>query len=467
MPAFLSAALRGGRRGFWTAALFALVLALSACGLVALAVVDIVPGRTPPQQKRAVTTVINHHSFSPPLLRRYYGDGEIPHWMMSGTTVVTDNYVRLTGDLQSQTGHLWNTDPLDMDAFEIVFGFRVSRVIGGLGADGFALWVAQIPRFNGNIFGRAANFNGFGLLFDSYDNDNRRDNPMVSLVTNDGSATRRFTPATDFMGETLANCVFDFRNIMAPNMATARLRYNKGTLSLHLSRNSEVDEQHCFTVSNLEMPAGKSYLAFSGQTGDVSEVHDIIFVHLSPLDNVVYDHDVQQPHNGGAANGGPGLYDNDAMNNRRVPESTTLAPQQQQQDQQQEDQQKRDIEAQIRAEVERRAAELERDRLAAEQQRQQQQQQDIDAQQQQQQQQEQQQQQQQPPLDPAEADRQRIAELERKLAELKRGDQRRPERTAADDEYDEEYEDEDVDQPRRRRVRRARTPRRNTVEYED
>jgi lectin, mannose-binding 1 len=438
--------LHGGRRGFWTVALFVLVLALSACELVALAAMDHPPRLTPEQQKRAVTTVINHHSFSPPLLQHYYGDGEIPHWMMSGTTVVTDNYVRLTADQQSQTGHLWNTDPLDMDAFEVTFGFRAYRQMGGFGADGFALWIAQLPRFDGNVFGRPPTFDGFGILFDSYDNDNRRDNPMVSLITNDGS-DKKFSPERDFMGETLANCIFDFRNIVAPNMATARLRYNKGTLSLLLSRNSEVDEQLCFSVPNLNMPVGKSYLAFSGQTGGVSEVHDILFVHLSALEDAEYDHDVQQPATDDGVDAGAQLYNNEAMNNRHAAETTTqtLPPQQQQQTP--------DIEAQIQAETERRVAEYERQ---------------LQQQQQQQQTQQPQEQTQQPSPDLAAVERQRIAELERQLADLKRRENRRPTRPVEEDEeeYDDEYEEEDEEQPRRRRVRRARTPRRNTVEQD-
>jgi len=94
------------------------------------------------QKRRAVRNIIEHHSFSPPLLQYYYGDGEMPHWKLSGSTVITDEYVRLTPEVGSRVGHLWNTEPLDMDAFEIVIGFRVHRKTG-YGADGFALWITN------------------------------------------------------------------------------------------------------------------------------------------------------------------------------------------------------------------------------------------------------------------------------------------------------------------------------------
>lgn len=33
---------------------------------------------------------------------------DIPHWHFSGSTIITPNYIRLTHDLQSLRGALWN-----------------------------------------------------------------------------------------------------------------------------------------------------------------------------------------------------------------------------------------------------------------------------------------------------------------------------------------------------------------------
>ncbi|CAM45492.1 hypothetical protein LBRM_27_2150, partial [Leishmania braziliensis MHOM/BR/75/M2904] len=66
---------------------------------------------------------------------------------------------------------------------------------------------------------------------------------------------------------------------------------------------------------------------FAAQTGDVSGIHDILFVHLSPLMEVKYDHDVQQTMVPPSERHDAQLYNNDAMNNRPIPEETQPAPQ--------------------------------------------------------------------------------------------------------------------------------------------
>ncbi|KAG5483454.1 hypothetical protein CUR178_07775 [Leishmania enriettii] len=337
MPhAHLAAQRKNRRRSWWGVAVCAAVVLAIGDGLLVSAY-SRVPKLTPLQERRGITTAIGHHSFAPPLLRQYYGDDEIPHWSISGATVITDDYVRLTADRQSQTGHLWNTEPLDMDAFEVVVGFRVYQPMGGIGADGFAVWVAQPPRFDGPIFGRPSAFKGFGILFDSYDNDNRRDNPMVSLVYNDGSLAKRFDPDKDFVGDTVASCVYDYRAVAEPGMATMRMVYLKGTLQVFLSRDNEATETECFRVTNLPMPADKAHLALSAQTGGVTEVHDIVFVHLSPLAEATYDHDVHQTVLPAHELHDAQLYNNDAMNNRPsvvesgVANSPTTTPQHQEQ----------------------------------------------------------------------------------------------------------------------------------------
>ncbi|KAK7195167.1 mannose-specific lectin [Novymonas esmeraldas] len=307
----------------WTARVSVAALLAALCAGAWLAgAVDHVPKLTAEQEHRGGTRAISHHSFAPPLLRQYYGDGEIPHWTISGATVVTDNYVRLTADQKSQTGHLLNLEPLDMDAFEVVVGFRVYRPMGGLGADGFAVWVAQPPRFDGPIFGRPSTFNGFGVVFDSYDNDNRRDNPMVSLLLNDGSNKKRFDPDNDFMGQSVASCVFDYRSTLAPQMATMRMVYHKGDLDVYLSTNSEMKEVECFSVTSLPLPSVQAYLSISAQTGGVSDIHDIIFVHVSPLEAATYTHDVQQTVLPVDEIHDAQLYDNEVMNNRHGQHST-------------------------------------------------------------------------------------------------------------------------------------------------
>ncbi|KAG5505262.1 hypothetical protein JIQ42_07469 [Leishmania sp. Namibia] len=477
MPhAHLAAQRKNRRRSWWGVAVCAAVVLAIGDGLL-VAAYSRVPKLTPLQERRGITTAIGHHSFAPPLLRQYYGDGEIPHWGISGATVITDNFVRLTADQQSQTGHLWNTEPLDMDAFEVVVGFRVYQPMGGIGADGFAVWVAQPPRFDGPIFGRPSTFKGFGILFDSYDNDNRRDNPMVSLVYNDGSSTKRFDPDKDFMGDTVASCVYDYRAVTEPGMATMRMVYLKGTLQVFLSRDNEATEMECFRVTNLPTPADGAHLALSAQTGGASEVHDIVFVHLSPLAEATYDHDVHQTVLPTNELHDAQLYNNDAMNNRPpaveqgVANSPTTTPQEMQQAPQHHEQQVPQQMQQVPQHHEQQVPQQMQQAPQHHEQQVPQQMQQVPQQMQQvpqQMQQAPQHHEQQVPtqafVSAAATERQRIEELERKLAELQARDTRRVADRVEEKEAEEGLGNSD-DSPRR--VRRARTHHQYRVERDD
>jgi mannose-binding lectin 1 len=43
---------------------------------------------------------------------------------------------------------------------------------------------------SGSVFGMRSDFDGFGVVFDVYDNDNRRDNPAVFVLKNEGTETK-------------------------------------------------------------------------------------------------------------------------------------------------------------------------------------------------------------------------------------------------------------------------------------
>lgn len=287
---------------------------------------------TQAQSNHAVAQAIGHHSFTPPLLRSYYGDGELPHWQLTGATVITDNYVRLTPDESSRVGQMWNVEPLDMEAFEITIGFRVHRTIAGGMADGFALWiVSDPPRTDGPLFGHPMKFTGAGIMFDTYDNDRRKDNPMVSLLYNkEGDVSRVYHPEKDFMSENKGACVFDYRAINRPRFASARIRYDKDTMQVFVSSDREDAEKLCFTAANVHLDVGrnKHFLGLTAQTGGVFANHDLIFIHVTPLEGYDYGerdmHATQMPAGTEAKGGAFKTYEGTA--NAPPPQAQPAAP---------------------------------------------------------------------------------------------------------------------------------------------
>jgi len=244
--------------------------------------------------QRAKQKSIDHHSLHPPHLRNSVSAEDIPFWSYSGATVVTDNYIRLTPDKQSSIGMLWNTEPLDLPAWEIVMGFRVHSK-AGFGADGMALWIVDdIPKEKGGLFGHPHEFHGVGVVFDTYDNDRYRDNPAVHVLYNGVGERKEFNTQSDFRGQSSGNCYFDFRNTPRPALATARIRYQDNTLQVFLSKNSEVEEVLCTTVHGIELVKGTYFLGVSAETGGISDNHDVHFLHTYPISGFEYDHDVYQ-----------------------------------------------------------------------------------------------------------------------------------------------------------------------------
>ncbi|CAD2219554.1 Legume-like lectin family/Bacterial lectin/Legume lectin domain containing protein, putative [Angomonas deanei] len=260
---------------------------------------------TQAQIDRVRTTAIDHHSFSPPLLEDYYGgDGDIPFWSMRGNTVITDNYVRLTPDTANMAGQLWNTQQLDLHAFEIRMGFRIYHDLSqmkraSLHGDGLVLWLLySIPSQTGPIYGLPNDFDGIGIVFDTYDNDNDRKNPKIGLITNSPKTPKVLSPQLDFAPDMMAHCVHDIFTGSSMKLTTVLVRYNGGQLEVFIgTNNNEASPKLCFRAPvDLQLDRRPAYIGVSAATGSVSAVQEIVFLHTSPVDGQHYEKDVHKPH---------------------------------------------------------------------------------------------------------------------------------------------------------------------------
>ena len=50
-----------------------------------------------------------------------------------------------------------------------------------------ALWYTESKGVEGPVFGSNDQWNGLGIFFDSFDNDNKHNNPFIMAMLNDGS----------------------------------------------------------------------------------------------------------------------------------------------------------------------------------------------------------------------------------------------------------------------------------------
>jgi mannose-binding lectin 1 len=86
------------------------------------------------------------------------------------------------------------------------------------------------------VFGNQDKWTGLGVIFDTFDNDGRRDNPSIHAIVNDG--TRNYDHASDGSQTQLGSCQMNYRNLETdpgtntPKHARVRVIYNMGTLTV-------------------------------------------------------------------------------------------------------------------------------------------------------------------------------------------------------------------------------------------
>ncbi|XP_011258114.1 protein ERGIC-53 [Camponotus floridanus] len=218
------------------------------------------------------------YSFKPPYLAQK--DGTVPFWEYGGNTIASSENVRVAPSLKSQKGAIWSKLPVTFDWWEVDLVFRISGR-SRIGADGLAFWYTTAQgAYNGTVFGSSDLWTGLGIFFDSFDNDNKHNNPYIMAIVNDG--TKIFDHANDGSTQQLAGCLRDFRN--KPFATRARIEYYKNTLTLMFHNgmtNNDQDYEMCFRFDNVVLPKN-GFFGISAATGGLADDHDILhFLTLS------------------------------------------------------------------------------------------------------------------------------------------------------------------------------------------
>ena len=97
-------------------------------------------------------------------------------------TILNNIFLRL-----DFSGAIWTKQPTYFEWWEVDLVFRITGR-GRIGADGLAFWyTSEKGIYNGTVFGSSDKWNGLGIFFDSFDNDNKHNNPYITAVLNDGT----------------------------------------------------------------------------------------------------------------------------------------------------------------------------------------------------------------------------------------------------------------------------------------
>lgn len=205
------------------------------------------------------------------------------NWDFVGTTIVTNKFIRLTSDVQSSKGGLWNVVPVQMLDWEVQFQFSVHGQGKDLFGDGFSFWYARDRNKLGDVFGSPDYFYGLAIILDTYSNHNGPHNhphPYISAMVNNGSL--HYDHDKDGTHTEIAGCEAPFRNKDHDTFVAVRYQNYKLTVSTDIENKNVWKE--CFSVENVKLPTGY-FFGFSAATGDLSDNHDIISVKTYKLDS--------------------------------------------------------------------------------------------------------------------------------------------------------------------------------------
>lgn len=219
------------------------------------------------------TVQLRTHSMHAPYIDQ---DLQNRWWDFGGDAYVnTMKHVRLTQNKPSQMGWLWSRLALTAANWVIEVEFKVSGDNTHLYGDGLAMWLTSDRAQTGTAFGNKENFNGLGIMLDTYSNARHSYAfPRISGVRLDGSTP--FDHGNDGEKQALGACSANFRRT---NVATKlKITYvKKEFLDVKIQHKAFDEFTDCFHLRNVELPPNP-FIGFTAATGQVHDNHDIVSI---------------------------------------------------------------------------------------------------------------------------------------------------------------------------------------------
>jgi mannose-binding lectin 1 len=202
-----------------------------------------------------------------------FKDGTVPFWSFGGSAIASDDQVRVTPSIRSQKGWIWSKNTMTADNWLLDVKLRVTGR-GRVGADGMAIWFTEQPGVEGPVFGSNDHWKGVGVFLDSFDNDALQNNPIIAIMTNDG--TKSYDHQHDGSGQVQGSCMRDFRNKPLPIRII--VEYINQGLTVYVNNGISQDDnafEFCARVDGIQLPK-TGYLGVTAETGGLADDHDVL-----------------------------------------------------------------------------------------------------------------------------------------------------------------------------------------------
>lgn len=201
-----------------------------------------------------------------------YGDN---YNYVGGAQYLQDSQeVELTTSSENSVGAMWSKEVNHADGWELHFKVHVSGEPESTGK-GLAFWYTNTPLEVGTLYGSDERYEGFGLLFDSYDDDGKNDNPIIMGFVNDG--TKVFNHDTDGLGTRFGGCRAKYRN--RGNKVGVKITYQSDSIKVMLDMRNNGVWERCLAKDSIYLATG-SHVGFSAanlvdKIGDAVRISDI------------------------------------------------------------------------------------------------------------------------------------------------------------------------------------------------
>ncbi|XP_039624233.1 lectin, mannose-binding 2-like a isoform X2 [Polypterus senegalus] len=210
------------------------------------------------------------------------GSGSSSHWDLMGSAMVMMQYVRLTPDVQSKQGAIWNRIPCYLRDWEMQVHFKVhGQGKKNLNGDGFAIWYTKERMQPGPVFGSKDMFAGLGVFVDTYPNEEKQQErifPYIMAMV--GNGTLGYDHERDGRPTELGGCTALVRNLNQDTFLV--IRYVRRRLTVMIDIDGKSEWRDCLDIPGVRLPKGY-YFGASSVTGDLSDNHDIISLKLYQL----------------------------------------------------------------------------------------------------------------------------------------------------------------------------------------
>ncbi|XP_036384939.1 lectin, mannose-binding 2-like a isoform X2 [Megalops cyprinoides] len=220
------------------------------------------------------------HSLTKPY--QAVGSSSSSHWELMGDSMITTEQVRLTPDMQSKQGAVWNRIPCHLKDWELQVHFKVhGQGKKNLNGDGLAVWYTKERMQKGPVFGNMDFFTGLGVFVDTYPNEEKhleRIFPYILAMVGNGSLG--YDHERDGRPTELGGCTAMVRNMNHDTFLF--IRYVRRRLTIMIDIEGQHEWRDCLDIPGVHLPQGY-YFGASAITGDLSDNHDVISLKLYQL----------------------------------------------------------------------------------------------------------------------------------------------------------------------------------------